>query len=215
LLVIGVAGTVKSTSLIDGLAGPYVYLPLAQQYEKGLTSELTIATRTAVDHSRTAEIKAIVAGLDPKVSIVRVQTLEDSVALGLLPQRVATILSSSLGLVALLLAAVGIHGVTAYTLTRRTREIGVRVALGAQRRDVTRLVLRHGASIAFIGCAIGLLMAAAVGHAVAAFLFGVSPMDLPIFIGTTFLFTLVTAAACYVPARRAIRINPLEAIRYE
>src|SRR5206468_12168584 len=113
----------------------------------------------------------------------RSQAVADSVALGLAPQRLAASLSTSLGLFGLLLAAIGIYGVTAYAVTQRTREIGIRIALGAMRRDVVAMVLRQGLSLAAVGCAIGLVLAAGVNRMLAAFLFGVDPMDLPIFFG--------------------------------
>ena len=153
--------------------------------------------------------------MNPNLPIVRSQTLDDSVALGLVPQRVAVSVSSSLAIVGLLLAAIGIYGVTAYAVTRRTREIGIRVALGAHRADVVRMVLGQGMSLALIGCAIGLMLAAAVSQALASFLYGIPPMDPAIFGGAAALFTVVGLVACYLPARRATRINAMEALRYE
>jgi ABC-type antimicrobial peptide transport system permease subunit len=115
----------------------------------------------------------------------------------------------------LLLASMGIYGVTAYMVARRTREIGIRVALGAQRGDVVRMVLRQGMRLAAVGVAIGLVLAAAGSRLLATLLFGVPPIDPVTFIGSTLLFVAIGLAACLVPARRAIRINAMEALRYE
>ena len=176
---------------------------------------MTIAARTSRGQRIAGEIRTLVAAMNPSLPIVRSQTLDDSVALGLVPQRVAVSVSSSLGIVGLLLAAIGIYGVTAYAVTRRTREIGIRVALGAHRADVVRMILGQGMSLASIGCAIGLMLAAAVSQVLASFLYGIPPADPVIFGGAAALFTVVGLAACYLPARRATRINAMEALRYE
>ena len=176
---------------------------------------MTIAARTTRGQRITGEIRTLVASMNPNLPIVRSQTLDDSVALGLVPQRVAVSVSSSLAIVGLLLAAIGIYGVTAYAVTRRTREIGIRVALGAHRADVVRMVLGQGMSLALIGCAIGLMLAAAVSQMLASFLYGIPPADPVIFGGAAALLTVVGLAACYLPARRATRINAMEALRYE
>ncbi len=143
------------------------------------------------------------------------QTLEDAMALGLVPQRVIVSVSGGLGLVGALLAAIGIYGVTAYAVARRRREIGIRMALGAQRGDVVRMILRQGMRLAIGGSAIGLLLAAGASQALVVFLFGVPPLDPAIFGGAAALFTVVGLAACYLPARRATTVDPLAALRCE
>jgi predicted permease len=215
LMVIGVVHDIKSSSLVDGLAEGFVYVPLQQQYAATRPLTMTVAARTSRGQRIAGEIRTLVASMDPKLPIVRSQTLDDSVALGLVPQRVAVSVSSSLGLVGLLLAAIGIYGVTAYAVTRRTREIGIRVALGANRADVVRMVLGQGMWLAFVGCAIGLILAAAVNQVLAGFLYGIPPMDPAVFGGAAALFIVVGMVACYVPVRRATRINAMEALRYE
>jgi predicted permease len=215
LMVIGVVRDIKSSSLVDGLAEAFVYVPLQQQYGATRALTMTIAARTTRGQRIAGEIRTLVASMNPSLPIVRSQTLDDSVALGLVPQRVAVSVSSSLGIVGLLLAAIGIYGVTAYAVTRRTREIGIRMALGAHRADVVRLVLGQGMSLAFVGCAIGLILAAAVNQVLAGFLYGIPPMDPAVFGGAAALFIVVGMVACYVPVRRATRINAMEALRYE
>jgi len=211
LLVIGVARNVQSSSLLDGVAGTAVYVPLDQHYVSGLT----IVTRTSGGRRVAGELRALVASMNPNLPIVTAQTLDDSIALGLTPQRVVASVSGSLGIVGLILAGIGIYGVTAYAVTRRTREIGIRVALGARRADVIRMVVREGLALTLIGSAIGLLIAAAVSRVLEAFLFGIRPIDPVTFVSTTLLFAAIGLAACYVPVRRATRIDPTQALRYE
>jgi ABC-type antimicrobial peptide transport system permease subunit len=153
--------------------------------------------------------------MNPDMPIMTEQTLDDSVALGLAPQRIVASVAGVLGIVGLLLAAIGIYGVTAYAVARRTREIGIRMALGARRTDVLRMVLREGLWLTLVGSAIGLMLAAGASHVLEGFLFGIPPIDPLTFAGTTGLFAVIGLAACYVPVRRATRMNPLEALRYE
>jgi ABC-type antimicrobial peptide transport system permease subunit len=115
----------------------------------------------------------------------------------------------------LLLAGIGIYGVTAYAVVHRTREIGIRLALGAQRTEVVGLILRQGMSLVAIGAAIGLTLAAGAGRLLTRLLFGIPPIDPLTFAGAAVLFAIVGLAACYVPARKATRIDAMEALRYE
>ncbi|PYR55240.1 MAG: hypothetical protein DMF91_24805 [Acidobacteria bacterium] len=188
-----------------------MYVPLQQQY----VSSLTIAARTTHAQRIADELRALLASMNPNLPIMTAQTLEDAVALGLAPQRVAASVSGSLGLVGLLLAGIGIYGVTAYAVARRTREIGIRIALGARRADIIGMVLREGLSLTLIGSAMGLIIAAAVSRVVAGYLFGIPPIDPVTFAGTTVMFAAIGLAACYVPARQATRIDAMEALRYE
>ena len=222
LLVIGVANDLKSSSSsgIRDRRGPAtaedrpslsMYLPFQQQYVRGVT----IVARAAGSQRLIGEIRATVASMDPHLPIVSAQRLEEPTGPVQLQLRVAGSVSGSLGLVGLLLAAIGIYGVTAYAVTCRTREIGIRVAMGAQRADIIRMVLRHGMSLVAIGAAIGLILAAATGRLLTRLLFGVPPLDPVIFSAAAALFAVVGLVACYLPARRATRIDPLTALRYE
>jgi len=133
--------------------------------------------------------------------------------------RVAASVAASVGFVGLLLAAVGIYGVTAYAVTRRTREIGIRLSLGAGRREVVTMVLRHGMRLVAIGSAVGLMLSLGVGRLVAGREFGrglhVPSLDIGTFVGATLLFAVVGLIACYVPVRRAARIQAMDALRSE
>jgi predicted permease len=211
LLVIAVARDLQSSSLIDGLAWPCVYVPFQQQY----VPQVTIAARAIPGRRIGDDLRDLVRSLNPNVPIVTAGTLEDSVAMGLTPQRVAASVSGSLGLVGLLLASIGIYGVAAYTVVLRTREIGVRIALGARSADIVRMVLREGVSLTLIGSAMGVLLAAAVSRVLAGFLFGIPPVDPLTFVGATALLTATGLVACYVPVRRATRIDPMQALRYD
>jgi putative ABC transport system permease protein len=211
LRVIGIARDIKANSLVDGATLPSVYVPLQQQY----TSTVTIVARTTHGRRIASEMRSVVAAMNPDLPIVSSQTLEESVSLGLVPQRIVASVAGSLGLVGLLLAAIGIYGVTAYAVTRRTREIGIRVALGAQRAEIVSLVLSQGISLAAIGSMIGLALAAAAGMALAPMLFGIPAIDPVTFVGAASLFAAVSLVACYVPARRATRVDPLVALRCE
>jgi len=210
LTVVAVARDSKYRSLGED-PRPFVYVPLQQQY----MSRTTIAARSTQGQRLAADLRKLLASMNPNLPIVTAQTLEDYASLGLVPQRVAASVSASLGIVGFLLAAIGIYGVTAYMVTSRTREIGIRMALGAQSRDVVRMVLRQGMTLALIGVAIGLTLAAGVSRALGSLLFGVGPADPLAFGGSAAAFCLIGLAACYVPARRATEIEATEALRYE
>jgi len=211
LQVVGVARDVKASSLIDGLSRSIVYVPLQQHY----MSTLTIVARTTRGQRIADEIRSLVASMNPDLPIVGSQTLEDATALGLVPQRVVVSVAGGLGAVGALLAAIGIYGVTAYAVARRRREIGIRMALGARRADVVRMILQRGIRLTVIGCAIGLLLAAGASQALVVFLFGVAPLDPAVFGGAAAFFAVIGLAACYLPARKATTVDPLVALHYE
>jgi ABC-type antimicrobial peptide transport system permease subunit len=134
---------------------------------------------------------------------------------GLLLFNLGAELTAALGLLGLTLAVVGIYGVMAYAVGERTQEIGVRVALGAQRKNIPWMISRQGLAIVGVGLALGLLIAVGVGRVVGEFLVGVGPTDPLTYISVSLLLSFVALAACYIPARRATRVDPLVALRYE
>jgi predicted permease len=211
VLVVGVARDIKTSSLIDGLAEPFVYLALDQHY----SSNVIVAARSVAGRRVADDIRSAVSALNPTLPITNSQTLEESTALGLVPQRVAGSLAGTLGLVGLMLAAIGIYGVMAYVVARRTREFGIRLALGAPRAAIVGMILRQGIGLAAIGAAAGFLLAAGAARILAAFFFGHPPFDPLVFGGAAVLFTIVALGACAGPSRRALGIDPLRVLRYE
>jgi predicted permease len=147
--------------------------------------------------------------------IYQPQTMNDIIAARLAARRFSTILFSIFAGLAVLLSSVGIYGVISYLVGQRTREIGIRVALGAGHSDVLRLVLSHGARMALIGIAIGIAVSLGLTQLMASMLYGVSPTDPLTFAGVAVILTLVALAACYIPARRAMHVDPTVALRHE
>jgi predicted permease len=210
LTVVGVARDTKYRSLGDE-PRMFIFVPFEQQYR----SRMTIVARSTEGQRLATELRRLVASLNPNLPIVTAQTFDDYASLNLVPQRVAASVSASLGIVGLLLAAIGIYGVTAYMVTSRTREIGIRIALGAQPLEVLRMVLRQGLTLTIIGAAIGLVLAAGASRLLGSLLFDVGATDPVTFIGAAVLFCAVGLVACYAPARRATAIDAMEALRYE
>jgi putative ABC transport system permease protein len=211
LLIIGVARDVKYTSLRQDTPPLFAYVPLQQQYDRNIT----LVTRASPGRRTGAAVRALVASMNPDLPIVGTRTLEDGIALSLVPQRVAASVAGSLGAVGLLLAAIGIYGVTAYAVIGRTREIGIRIALGARPGNIVAMILGQGMTLVVTGSVIGLALAAAASRLLRTLLFGVAPLDPMTFSGAAVLFAMTGLAACYVPVRRATRIHAIEALRYE
>jgi predicted permease len=211
LLVVGVAHEVRAASVIDGVTQTCVYVPLQQAYTPGIT----IVARTSRGQHVTDELQALLASMNANLPGPTVQTLEESLAFGLMPQRVVASVAGGLGVVGLLLAGLGIYGVTAYVVTRRTREIGIRMALGAPRADVVWMIVRQGMTPVAVGCVVGMTLAAAGANVLTAYLFGIPPIDPATFSGVAVLFLSIALVACYTPVRRATRIHAMDALRYE
>lgn len=209
LTIVGVIQDIQSTSLVDGNARPCVYVPLPQAF----TGRLTIVTRTRASDVPPGEIRNLLTSMNASVTVLNTQTLADALAYGLLPQRLLASLAGSLGLVTALLVGIGIYGVTAYTVTRRTREIGVRVALGASRGLITRMVLRQATWPVVAGLVPGLMLATGAARILAAYLFDAPPLDPLVVVSAAVLFLSLAVAAAFLPVRRAVRISALEALR--
>ena len=211
LTVVGVVDDVKNKSLME-VTEPTIYLPLAQSYRPSLT---LLARADAYGAALSDAILAAVRDIDPNLSLTPVQSLEDVTGLGLLPQRIAASVTTALGALALLLSALGVYGVIAYTVAQRTREIGVRMAIGASRRDVVRLVLGGGLRLALPGLIFGIAAGLALSRLLRAFLLGVPPADPLTFIAVPLVLLAAVALACWLPARRAAGIEPVAALRAE
>jgi putative ABC transport system permease protein len=211
---ITIVGVVADTKLygLDNPARLEVYSP----YRQRPSADMNLLVRSAVDSaSLTSAIRAAVASIDKDQPIFDVHTMQQSVDDSISTRRLTLVLLGIFSALALILAAIGIYGVMAYTVALRTQEIGIRMALGAQQKDVLRLVLGQGARIALFGVAIGLAAAAALARLLSSLLFSVSSSDPVTFAGVAVLLVAVALLACYIPARRAMRVDPIIALRYE
>ncbi|HMF57663.1 MAG TPA: FtsX-like permease family protein, partial [Pyrinomonadaceae bacterium] len=177
----------------------------------------TLHVRTAPGSAANvlASIRREVASMDRSVPLLDVMPMEQATGVSLIPLKAAATVAGIFGLVGLLLAAVGIFGVVSFSVAQRTREIGIRMALGAQRVDVLRLIIGQGMRLALAGVFIGLLASIAVTRLLASLLYGISATDTATFIGVALLLSIVALIASYIPARRATKIDPMVALRYE
>lgn len=210
--IVGIVKDIKYETLGED-PRPYVYLPFQQSYSGLMT--LHVRTLPGVAGNVLAGVRREVAALDKDLPLLDVMPMTEQIGLSLLPLRVATTIGGTLGTVGLLLAAIGIFGVVSYSVSQRTREVGIRMALGAQKGDVLRLVMRQGLWLALIGVGIGWALSFALTRTLGSLLYGVGSTDPLVFIGTALLLVGVAFVASYQPARRATRIDPLVALRYE
>ncbi len=209
--VVGVARNGRYRSLGE-TPRPFLYFPMEQAYDPGVV----LLVRTSGDPlGVVGGVRGAIRSLDPQLPVYGVKTLKEHMTWALWGTKMAASLSLSFGLLALLLAASGLYSVMAYSVSRRTHEIGIRMALGAQGRDVLRLVAGQGMRLAFVGVGVGLLAAFAVTRVLSSILYGVSATDAVTFAAITALLAAVALVACYVPARRATKVDPMVALRYE
>jgi putative ABC transport system permease protein len=211
LEIIGVARDSKYATLGEGDRA-IIYQPLLQQYAGAMT--LIIRAETDPKNS-IASVRSGIQALDPNLPVSGIKTLEEQVDFSLFPARLAAMLLGAFGLLAMALAAVGIYGLASYAVRHRTHEIGVRMALGAQPRDVLNLIIREGMRVVAIGIVIGLGLAFAATQVIGSFLYGVSATDTTTFLIIPTLLAGVAAIASLIPARRATKVEPIEALRYE
>ncbi len=212
LEVVGIVKTIKYRDISEP-AIPFLYLPFAQQY----SSFTTLQVETEKDPAAlAAPVVAQIRALDPEMPVYDVQTLEHFFKEGALyGNRLVTQVVSTIGLFGVLLAVTGLYGVIAYSVSRRTREIGIRMAIGADPGNVARLVLRQGLTLTLTGATIGLALALAASKLLASLLAGISPRDPLVYFLAPTLLAAVSLLACYVPARRAARVDPMEALRHD
>ncbi|HEX4949171.1 MAG TPA: ABC transporter permease [Blastocatellia bacterium] len=211
LEIIGIARDGKYISLFEQ-PQPFFSLPFMQHYQDGGT----LLVRTESDPRHLLETaRSEVLALDQNLHIWNVTTMTEHLGLALLPLRIGSLAAAIFGLVALLLASLGVYGVVAYFVGLQQREIGVRLALGARPGDILKLVLRQGLSITLSGIALGLLASFALTRVLASFLYGVSALDLLTFVGVAALLAGVALVACWIPARRATKVDPMIALRCE
>jgi putative ABC transport system permease protein len=209
--IVGIVSDVKQYGL-DKATPTQTYEPFLQEPFSGMT----LIVRTEGDPTAmNASIRSQVLSIDKDQPVSRIRTLEQIVYESVAKQRFSMLLLGVFGVVALILAAVGLYGVMSYAVTQRTHEIGIRMALGAQQKDVIRLVVGQGMVLALIGVVIGLVAAFALTRVMATLLFNVSATDPLTFLAIPALLTMVALAASLVPARRAMRVDPMIALRYE
>ena len=209
--VIGIARNSKAATLGE-VPAPMVYVPFIELPDGGISIFVHTAGAPGLMLSETHRI---VRDIDMHIPITYEKTIRDHMAFALWPSWMGAILLGSLGLLALVLASMGVYGVMAYSVSQRTRELGIRMALGAQARQVLQLVLRQGMALAAIGLLLGLFAAFGSTRLVGALLYGVNPSDPLIFFGVTLLLAAAALAACYFPARRALKIDPVIALRFD
>jgi predicted permease len=208
LVVAGVVRDFKTTT--GDRDQPAIYVPIEQQY----TPRITILMRTS-QQGGTNEIRREIAALNPAIAIQSSGALDDPQGPVMLQLRIAAAVAGAVALVGLLLAAIGVYGVTAYAVARRTREIGIRVAVGAARGDVIAMVIRDGMSLVAVGAAIGVLLALGASRLLVSMLYGLSPLDPATFATALGLLGAAGLSACWLPARRAVRISALEALHHD
>lgn len=211
LEIVGIAKDVKNRSLSEA-PRPFLYLPLFQDYR----SNMILVTRTAMNPDQAVHaVQSAVAALDAGMPMFDVKTFEEHIGVSLFLQRMAATLLSIFGLLALALAALGLYGVMAYAVSQRTRELGIRMSIGATRGDVLKLILGQAVMLAAIGMTGGLVTALAVTRFAANLLYGISPADPLTFTLIAVMLFAVAVVAGYLPARRATRIDPMIALRCE
>jgi predicted permease len=211
---ITIVGVVPDTKLY-GLANPArfeVYVPYRQRVDSGMTLVVRSATDPA---SLTSAIRAAIAAIDKDQPMFQVETMKELVSNSVTLRHATLVLLEMFGALALVLASIGIYGVMAYGVALRTHEIGIRMALGAQRKDVLRMILWHGIRLAATGVVIGVIAALALTHLLSSLLFSVSARDPLTFFCVPVLLVLVALIACYIPAMRAMKVDPMIALRYE
>jgi len=211
LTVVGVVGNIRHEGLNQTVQSE-IFKPYLQENE----FSMHLVIRTAIDPaSMAAAIRAQMKDIDPELPLYNVTTLAQTLSDSVAPQRLNAWFLGTFALVALGLAALGIYGVMAFYVTQRTHEIGIRMALGAERGDVLGLVVRQGLRLTTVGVIVGLAGAWGLTRFLTGFLFGVRPTDFGTYTAVSFLLASVSVVACYIPARRATKVDPVVALRYE
>jgi putative ABC transport system permease protein len=215
ITIVGVVGNVRHFGLAAS-EEPAVYTPYAQSHDDWKRwSAIVVRTPSAPDQALAAQLKRAVWKVDPLIPVTKLQSMNEVLAVSLSARRFNALLIGIFAAVAVTLAAVGLYGVIAYLVQQRTREIGVRMALGAQRGDVLKLVMRHGIALTAAGVVLGICAALASSRLLASLLHGVKTTDVMTFSAVSALLVLIALIATYLPARRAAALNPSVALRHE
>lgn len=212
--IVGIVGDMKQSLASESRSEVYVPYPQADTLIPIFTMSLVM--RTARDpHMEVSALRSAVHDLNPNQPLVKVRTMQENIATSVSDSHFRTVLLGIFAASALLLSLIGLYGLIAYSVAQRTSEIGVRMALGAQRNDILRMVVGQGIKLVLIGVAIGLAGALALSSLLTQFLYGVVPDDPATFIGVAVILTAVAALACWIPTVRATRVDPIVALRYE
>jgi predicted permease len=212
---ITIVGVIKDAQYVDLRSNirRHFYLPTTQET---VLTNLTLHVKTETEPTAVAEsLRAELKALDPHLPLYNVKTLATEIDESLVNERLVTWLSSAFGLLATLLTALGLYGVLTFSVARRTREIGIRVALGAQRRDVFKLIMIRGVVLVAIGALVGVGASIAFSRLLESLLFGVKPNNVATLLLVSVGLVAIALVACWIPARRATRVDPLVALRYE
>jgi putative ABC transport system permease protein len=209
-----VVGVVRNTVVnnIGEEPQPLAYLPLTQDYAPAVTMQVRTSSRP---EAVVATVRSQVQSLDTNLALTNMNTVGELIDQGLWAPRMGAALLTVFGGLALLLAVVGVYGVLSYSVNQQTREIGIRMAMGAQTGRVLSLVVGQGMRLAAAGLTLGLLVAFAAMRVLSSLLFGVSAHDPLIFVGVSLVLAAAAILACYIPARRATKVDPIIALRYE
>ena len=216
ITIVGVVGNVRHFGLAQN-DEPAIYTPYAQSGQAWKRwSEIVVRTAGTADRQGiTEQLKRMLWKVDPVLPITQVRSMSEIMAVSLAEKSFNALLLGVFAAVALLLASVGLYGVLAFTVAERTREIGIRMALGAQAGDVLRMILRQGLALTLVGVGVGVGVSLASTRLLSRFLYGIAPTDIATFIALALLLVAVALAACLIPARRAMRVDPMMALRYE
>jgi hypothetical protein len=210
LQIVGVARDAKYR-FISSADAPFIFVPMAQQPQPSIQ----FYVRHAAGREVAKEIRTAMAQVEPNVPVVMLQSFDDAAAIGLLPQKLAAWIAGSVGAIGIFLAALGLYGLMAFLVAQRTREIAIRMVLGASHRDMRSMILRQAATLGAIGTLVGLALAAGVGTLAQSMLVGVPAIDPISFGGTALLFVIVLSIAAWTPAARAASTDPATALRAE
>ena len=209
--IVGIVGDIRDAAL-SRKPEPMMYVPFAQAPLYG--GEVVVRSSLSAS-SVAAGIRDAVRSIDKNLPVTDIESFDDALGQSISQERFHTFLLASFSAIALMLAAIGIFGVISYSASQRTREIGIRIALGAERRDILRLILGQGTRLALFGLGIGVVAAFLLTHLMSSLLYGVSATDPVTFGSVTIILLAVALIACYIPARHAMHVDPVVALRYE